>query len=43
MNKIKAEERVTSYEARIKIQNAQRKEDENKGDEKKKEKKRTRP
>lgn len=34
MNKIKAEERVTSYEARIKIQKAQRKED-NKGDEKK--------
>lgn len=41
MNKIKAEERVTSYEARIKIQNAQRKEY-NKGDEKKEEKKRTR-
>lgn len=34
INKIKAEERVTSYEARIKIQKAQRKED-NKGDEKK--------
>lgn len=43
MNKIKAEERVTSYEARIKIQKAHTGKKTTKETRKKEEKKRTRP